>query len=326
MVFEFITSMHPLLFNSIVMFLSLLIVVKAADLLIFGITNYAKKFGISDYLIGFVVLALGTSLPELVSSIMGSLAGSSGVVVGTVLGSGVITITFVLGTMTVVAKKLDVSTKLLGKSKYIILGMVCLPLILVSDGALTRADGIILIGVFMIYIAGLWNKEGTLGRLKKNVKLKHLWKDMAIFLGALVALLLGAKWLVFSSVIISQELGVSAYFIALLVVGLGASIPDLTVELKSLKKGHAAIGFGNVLGGITAEMLLILGLIALVFPFNISGIGLPGLISTIVFFIGGLGIVLFWVRKNVLHRWQGFVLLGWYVLFVVVQIVIEIFM
>lgn len=320
--FGFINAAHSLLFNVIVLIFSLLIVIKAADLLIFGISNYARKFGISDYLIGFLVLAIGTSLPELVSSLIGGSVGSSGVALGTLLGSGVITITFVLGSMTIAAKKLNVKTKLLGKSTYLIWIMMLLPVIMLLDKKISRVDGILLIAVFLAYILGLWKKEGTFGKLKK-AKIKHLWKDVVIFLGALVALLLGARFLVFSSVIISQEIGISSYLIALIVIGLGASLPDLTVELKSLKKGHAGIGFGNVLGGITAEMLLILGIVSVLYPISIANISLAGLIATIIFFLFSMALVIFWVRKQELHRWQGFVLLGIYLVFVAVQILIE---
>ncbi|MBD3361977.1 hypothetical protein GF358_04275 [Candidatus Woesearchaeota archaeon] len=322
--FEFITSAHPLLFNTVVLVFSLLIVIKAADLLILGISNYARKFGISDYLIGFLVLAIGTSLPELVSSLTGGSVGSSGVALGTVLGSCVITVTFVLGAMTVAAKKLDVKTKLLGRSTYLILLMGLLPVIMLLDRKISRLDGVLLVVVFFAYIFGLWRKEGTFGQLKKHVRIKNLWKDVFIFLGALVALLLGARFLVFSSVVISQEIGISSYVIALIVIGLGASLPDLTVELKSLKKGHAGIGFGNVLGGITAEMLLILGVVAIFYPITIIKINIWGLITTLIFFLVSLALVIFWVRKNVLHRWQGIVLLMIYALFVAVQILIEV--
>lgn len=320
--FEFITSAHPLLFNAVVLVLSLLIVVKAADLLTFGISNYARKFGISDYLIGFLVLAIGTSLPELVSSFMGGSIGSSGVALGTILGSGVITITFVLGCMAIAAKKLDVRTKLLGKSTYLIMVMILLPMVMLLDKKISRVDGVLLVVVFFAYIIGLWRKEGTFGKLKK-VKIRHLWKDVFVFLGSLAALLIGARFLVFSSVVISQEIGISSYVIALIVIGLGASLPDLTVELKSIKKGRAGIGFGNVLGGITAEMLLILGLVAVFYPISIANISLAGLVATIIFFLLSMGLVLFWVRKETLFRWQGFVLLGMYLLFVAVQVLIE---
>lgn len=323
---EYITSMNPILFNSIVIALSLAIVIKAADLLIFGISNYARKFGISDYLIGFLVLAIGISLPELISSLMGGSAGSSGIVLGTVLGSGVITITLVLGVMTVAAGKLDVSTKLLGKTKYIMLGMITLPFILATDGQLSRADGIILVSCFTIYAGMLWTKEGTLGRLKKNVKIKQVWQDMFIFLGALVALLLGARWLVFSSVIISQELGISAYIIALLVIGLGTALPDLTVELKALKKGRPAIGFGNILGGITTVMLLVLGITAIFYPIQLTGISITELLITTLFFFASMTLVLYWVRKETLVRKQGIILIGIYLAFVAVQVAIELLM
>lgn len=323
--FEFIASAHPLMFNIAALVLSLLIVIKAADLLTFGISNYARKFGISDYLVGFLVLAIGTSLPALVSSFMGGSVGSSGIVLGTLFGSGVITLTFVLGCTAIAAKKLDVKTRLLGKSTYFIMLMILLPMVMLLDKKISRLDGILLIVVFFAYIAGLWKKEGTFGHLKKHVRIKQLWKDVFVFLGALVALLLGARFLVFSSVVISQEIGISSYVTALIVIGLGASLPDLTVELKALKKGHAGIGFGNILGGITAEMLLILGLVAVFYPVSIAGIGLASLISTIVFFLIGISLVLFWVRKNTLFRWQGFVLLGMYLAFVAVQVLLEIF-
>jgi len=320
--FEFIASAHPLLFNIVVLVLSLLIVIKAADLLILGISNYSRKFGISDYLVGFLVLAVGTSLPELVSSLMGGSVGSSGVALGTILGSGVITITFVLGMMAVFAGRLNVRTKLLGKSTYLIWLMMLLPVVMLLDQKISRVDGVVLIIVFFTYIAGLWKKEGTFGRLKK-ARIKHLWKDIVVFLGALVALLLGARFLVFSSVVISQEVGISSYVIALIVIGLGASLPDLTVELKSLRKGRAGIGFGNVLGGITAEMLLILGIVAIFYPITLAGISILGLVLTVIFFLLSMALVIFWMRKNILHRWQGIVLLGIYLAFIVTQIIIE---
>lgn len=322
---EHIISMHPILFNVIILAFSLLIVIKAADLLIFGISNYARKFGISDYLIGFIVLAIGTALPEMISSLIGGAAGSSGIALGTVFGSCVITITLVLGTMTAAAGTLDVSTKLLGKTKYLLLGLMLLPIILASDGMLSRADGIVLVASFMIYVGMLWTKEGTLGRLKKNVKIKYLWKDMLVFLGALAALLLGARFLVFSSVVISQELGISSYIIALLVIGLGTSLPDLTVALKSVKKKHATIGFGNILGGITAAMLLILGIVSIIYPITLAGIGLISLLLTVIFFVFSMILVLFWVRKNQLVGWQGYTLIGIYLIFTGLQIMIEIF-
>jgi cation:H+ antiporter len=322
--FEFITGVHPLVFNIIVLILSLLIVIKSADLLIFGISNYARKFGISEFLVGFLILAIGTSLPDLVASLMGGMSGSSGIIVGTILGGSVISITFVLGAMVIAAKKLNVKSKLLGKSTYIILVMMLLPIITMLDLKISRVDGFLLILVFFTYIFGLWKKEGTLGKIKKSVKIKFLWKDVLIFLGALVALLLGARFLVSSAVIISQEIGISAYIIALIIICLGTCLPDLTVELKALKKGHSAIGVGNLLGGITSTLLLVLGIVALFYPISLEGINLTSLAIAIGVFLASLALVIFWMRKNTLYRWQGVCLVLIYLAFVAAQIVLEV--
>lgn len=322
--FEFISIVPPLIFNIIVLVLSLLIVIKAADLLIFGISNYSRKFGISEFLVGFLVLAIGTSLPDLVASLMGGIAGSSGIIVGTILGGSVISITFVLGSMVIAAKKLNVKSKLLGKSTYIILVMMLLPIITMLDLKISRVDGFLLILVFCTYIFGLWKKEGTLGRIKKSVKIKFLWKDVLIFLGALVALLLGARFLVSSAVIISQEIGISAYIIALIIICLGTCLPDLTVELKALKKGHAAIGVGNLLGGITSTLLLVLGIVAMIYPISLEGINLISLAIAIGVFLASLALVIFWMRKNTLYKWQGVILVLIYLAFVATQIVLEV--
>ncbi|MBW2968998.1 hypothetical protein KY314_02685 [Candidatus Woesearchaeota archaeon] len=322
--FEFITSANPFLFNAIVLFLSLLIVVKAADLLIFGISNYAHKFGISDFLVGFLVLAIGTSLPDLVASLMGGMAGSSGIIIGTILGGGIVTITFVLGLICIVAGELNMKSRLLGKSVYVILLMLVLPLIMLLDARISRVDGFLLILVFLAYVLGLWKKEGSFGKIKKSVKIVHLWKDVLIFLGALVALLLGAKFLVASAVVISQEMGISSYIIALVVICLGTSLPDLTVELKSLLKGHAGIGVGNLLGGITSSLLLVLGIVSVFYPVSLEGISFLSIAIAGFVFLFSTSLVVFWMRKKVLQRWQGVVLVCIYLAFVASQIVLEI--
>jgi len=308
--------------NFLVLVLSLVFIYLGARYTVESVIELSKILNIGVEIIAASAIALGTSLPELVSSLMGGSVGSSGVALGTILGSGVITITFVLGMMGVFAGRLNVRTKLLGKSTYLIWLMMLLPVVMLLDQKISRVDGVVLIIVFFTYIAGLWKKEGTFGRLKK-ARIKHLWKDIVVFLGALVALLLGARFLVFSSVVISQEVGISSYVIALIVIGLGASLPDLTVELKSLRKGRAGIGFGNVLGGITAEMLLILGIVAIFYPITLAGISILGLVLTVIFFLLSMALVIFWMRKNILHRWQGIVLLGIYLAFIVTQIIIE---
>jgi len=307
--------MDPLLFHFIVVVASLLIVIKSADMLVYGISNYARKLGISDYLIGFLVVSIGTALPELVAAINGALAGQGGIVVGTVLGSNLFKIP-IIGAIIVVARKTKINEKCLGNAPIITLLLTVFPLLLILDGSISRMDGGILLVAFFLYIGKLWKEEGKLGKIKKHVKLGHITKDSLIFIGALMALLLSARWLVFSSIAVSEMLNISPYVIGLLVIGIGASMPEFMVQVKSMVKHHQDIAFGNVLGSIVANSTLVLGLVGLTKPFFIS---FQTVIVTVIFVVVGTLFILFVMEKEQAVLQDGLVLILIYVLFLIFE-------
>ena len=306
---------YPLIFHLIVLTTSLIIVMKAADLLITGAVGFSQKFGLSDYVTGFLIIGIGTSLPELVAALMGNGLGDSGIVFGTVLGSAVVTVTLVLGIEAYVAKTLPIQTKMLGMNRYLVPLLMAFPIILVTDGSLSRADGFVLISIFFVYLYSIWQTEGSIGHLR-NVKLKIVWKDMFIYLGAFVALLLGARFLVFSAIFLSKMFGIPSFLIALFVIGIGASIGDLAVDLKSIRTGHKQLAVGDVLSGLVVEMVFILGIIALVKPIVINP--LP-LVTSAIFGIVPLAGILYVAKKQITRK-HGIVLIGLFGLFALVQL------
>ena len=173
-------NIHPLLFHSIIVLVSLAIVCKSADLLVYGISDYAKKLGVSDYLVGFLIVSIGTALPELVAAITGATLKQGPIVFGTILGSNIFKIPL-LGIIILIGRKLKTTTSI-GSAPITTFFMAILPLILIIDGVLSRADGIILLTAFFIYIIHLWRGEGQLGKIKKTVAIKTIYKDAFIFL------------------------------------------------------------------------------------------------------------------------------------------------
>ncbi len=305
---------NPLLFLIIVIAASLAILLKAADFLVYGITRYAHKLGISDYLIGLLIVALGASLPELVSSIMGSIAGESGIIFGTILGSNIGGLTFVLGIIAIIGKKIKIKVKVLEKTKFVIFGLGILPFVLVFDGTLSRLDGLILIGAFIGYNLYLWKKEGELGTIKKDVKLERIWRDAIIAVIALLAIILAGRWLVFSSIRISEMFSISPYLLAVIVIGIGSQIPDLAVSIRAISKGHQDIAFADILGSMITKSLLFFGIFSLVNPLSID----PALLwSAMVFTALSLGLALFFTRKRQIIRKQGIILLICYAAFII---------
>src|SRR3989344_3352454 len=238
---------HPLVFNVIVLAASLYILYKSADLIVYGISDYAKKLGLSDGIIGLVVVAMAASAPEIISSLSGFLAGSESVGFGAIIGSNMVHAAFALGLVAVIGKRISIEPNIFTKQRLAMWSALMLPFLLALDGVLSRPDGVILLVAFTLYLLNLWRVEGTFGRLKKDVKLKAIWKDVVVFLGCFLALMLSGRWLVFSSVQLSRYFSIPEYFVALTVIGIGTTIPDIAVELRSLSKAHASIGLGDLL-------------------------------------------------------------------------------
>jgi len=309
---------HPVIFYSIMCVLSLIIVLKASDLAIYGISNYARKVGISQFLIGFLVVSIGTSLPELVAAITAAMANQTGMVLGTIIGSNISDLTLVLGVMAIAGRKIKLEHPIVGKAFFQIIALVALPLILVSDGAITRPDGIILLAGFGAYVASLWITEGKLGKMKKQVKLKHLWRDGFVFAGCIVALLLGARWLIYSASQIAAIAGISPYVVGLTIIALGTSLPEVMVEVKSIRKGISALAFGDLIGSIIANATLVLGIVALIRPIVIDPwtIAVSSMVMMATVFLG-----LYFLTKKTITWRQGVLLVGVYVVFFAVQFI-----
>jgi len=311
-------NQHPLLFNSIIAVISLLILAKAADLLVYSISDYAKLLGISEYLIGFIALSIGTALPELTASLTGAFLGSGEIIFGTILGSNLFKIP-ILGFTLLIGTKLVASSKNIGNAPILTLVLSILPVILVIDGYLSRFDGLILLASFIYYLASLWRTEKTLGKMKKNVKLKTLYKDILIFTGSLAALLLSARFLVVSSLHVSNILDISPFIIGIVVIGIGGSMPELTVQLRSIFQNHRELIFGNIFGSIVANSTFVLAIVALIKPFSVS---FSSLILTSIFMVAGLFYSLLVISHGELNWKHGIIMFIFYIIFIILEMIV----
>jgi cation:H+ antiporter len=191
------------------------------------------------------------------------------------------------------------------------------PFLLLIDGILSRLDGFLLVACFFLYVYFLWKKEGKLGKIKKDVLIRNIWKDGLIFSLNLIVLLLSGMFLVFSSVSLARDLGVTPYVISLTAIAIGSSMSDLMVSLKSIKQKHAGVGYGNAIGSSIVKSLLFLGVIALVKPVVFS---FNSIWTIMIFMILLVFMVLFWARKGFITRAQGIILILIYIAFISIQL------
>ncbi len=308
---------HPILMPAIVALASLYILFKSADLIIYGISRYAKKMGLSDAIIGLVVLAIAASSPEIISSLTGFLKGSEEIGFAAILGSNMVHAALALGVLTLLGKKIKIEPNIFTKQRFAMWLALMLPFVLALDGKLTRPDGAVLITAFVIYLLYLWKIEGTFGKIKKNVELKTIWRDVVIFLGCFAALLLAGRWLVESSVKIAHYFSIPEYFVGLTIVGVGSTIPDFAIELKSIFKEHANIGLGDLLGSLIVELLLFFGVLALFKPLTID---LGTALNALIFLAITISLVMWWMNRKTLTWKHGVLLLAIYVLFMAIEI------
>lgn len=316
MAFEFILN-QPLLIHPLIILASLFILFKAADLIIFGISNYAKKLGLSDYLIGLVVVAMAASMPEVIAALTGLLLDDQGVMLGAILGTNMVHLALVTGMLVLIGRKMSVECEILDKSLPLVWGFMLLPFVLMLDGTLSRIDGIILIAVFGVYIVNLWRQEGTLGRIKKDVKLRTLWRDGAVFIGSLIALLLAGMYFVRSTVELSHIAGIPTFFIALTVIAVASALPDFAVGIRAVLGGHQDIGIGDVLGSTLIEFLLFFGVVALVKPLEVD---VAGLLSSFIFLAVASTALMYFIYKKRIDWRHGLFMVALYLAFIGVEL------
>lgn len=320
MAYDVILSFYinqPLLFHITVIVVSMFLLAKASSLTVLGISNYAKKVGISEYFTGLIIVAIAASVPEFLASLSGVVFGEPDVVFATIFGSNLIGLTLVMGIFAVVGKKLIVHEKVFESTKWDIIILTALPFILLADGALRRLDGIILILSYVAYMYILWKRQGETGTLKKNVPLSLIYQDGLIFVLSLVTVFISSTFLVSSSLTIATILQISPFITTLVIIGLGAQVPDLFLGIQAMLKGHSAVALGDIIGSMTTKSLLFLGIFAVIkdLQFSVQNTFFTGamtVLTTILLFI--------FVRDKSITSRQGWYLIILYFFFMAVQL------
>lgn len=258
----------------------LLLVVWGADALVDGASSIARKFGISEFVIGLTIVGMGTSAPEMVVSFIGAIGGNADIAVGNVIGSNIFNTLLILG---LTAMILPMNITSLNLKKDIPINIVITVLLLVlgmnfsifgcGANRLSRVDGLVLLALFCLYMYMSFhfdtpnNNEEEPGETKKTG-----WAILLIVLG-LNGLVVGGKLFVDSAVSIAKMLNVSEKFIAVTILAGGTSMPELATCLVAAVKKKGQLALGNIIGSNVFNILLILGGSALIHPLSLEQIG-----------------------------------------------------
>ena len=285
----------------------LAVIVFSADALVAGAVTIAKRFKISDFVIGAVIVGVGTSFPELVVSSIGAIEGNSDIAIGNIVGSNIFNILGILG-LTALIMPVAVSKENKRFDLPLCIGLSLLTLLLVFNfftggtEGISRIDGLVLLAIFGFF---MWSSLRSNKKEEVTVEMVVTNKQLSIGVGkvflGLGALIVASRFFLDNAILIAKAWGVNEAFIAITLVACGTSLPELAASLVAAAKKNTQLALGNVIGSNIFNLSLILGTASQITPLTSSGITFID--YAVMIFAAIIPLVL--GIKGKLNRWAG---------------------
>ena len=263
----------------IILIVSLVGIVFGADFLVAGAVSIARKFKVSDFVIGAAIVGVGTSMPELVVSFIGAVNGNADVAIGNVVGSNIFNVLGILG-LTAVLFPVAVDRKNMRFEIPLCIGVSVLLTLLVfnffngASATIGRVDGVVLLLLFAFFMWYSFRRDRNEAIVEEPSQedATPLWKAVLKVVGGLALLITSCDFFVDNAVLIAKSFGVNDAFISLTLIACGTSLPELAASLAAAVKKNTQLALGNIVGSNIFNMTLILGLSSQVMPLTSSGI------------------------------------------------------
>lgn len=287
--------------------LGLVLLVKGADFFVKAAATIAQKLGVSEFVIGLTLVAIGTSVPELASSVIAALKEQSGIVIGNVVGSNIANIGLILGIGALIAR-MKTEEEMLKRDGYIMLFAALIFYVFIINGAISRGEALIFLLLYLAYtmflfeakpksnenyafkefiryfiefkylvalgsriFPGINKKENSIPGERRIEELSRagLIRDFIVLGISGFAIVFGANNLVNAAIFFAEFFAIPKTVIGISLVALGTSLPELGVTLSAARQGYGTMAVGNVLGSNIANIFLVIGVSALIFPLSI---------------------------------------------------------
>lgn len=311
-----------MILNILLLIIGLALVVGGANFLTDGAASIAKRFRLSDLVIGLTVLAFGTSAPELTVSLMAALKGSADIAIGNVIGSNIFNILAIVGitalimplTMSNSTIRIEIPLTILSSAVLFFMANDRL-FDMAGENVITRTEGFVLLAfllIFLFYTFNMSKGEESPGQVRQFA----LPLSIIMVIGGLVALVFGGDLFVDNAAMLAGRMGVSESVVAITIVAGGTSLPELVTTLVAAIKKRPGMAIGNIVGSNLFNILLILGVSSSISPIRIQGITVVDygifILSAILLYVFGL----FFGDKTI-KRFEGSILLSLFICYTV---------
>ncbi|GIW33182.1 sodium:calcium antiporter [Meiothermus sp.] len=292
---------------------SLALLLLAARLFTGAAERIGLALGLSGFMVGVIIVGVGTSLPELITGLFSVSQGVSQIVSGNVLGANVSNLLLILGVSTVfsVLRPVYLGEAYIAIDLHFLVGSAFVLGVAMSDGIVGRVEGLCLLAVYGVYVAYLL-KEGSSGP-DGAVRPPIALRDMVQVALSAVGIYFGAEWTVNSLQGLATVLGVPTAIVAVTVLALGTTLPELVVSITAARQGKASLAVGNILGSCVFNALVVVGAGAVYgtvkAPPELTGFALP-------FVVGASLLFYLLVQDRRISSWEGMLFLVMYALFI----------
>jgi len=309
---------------------SCVLIVIAGKVVIDALIRISRFLHWKEFVVAFFTVSLGAVLPELFIGITSALRGLPQLSLGNVFGQNIILFTLAPAICVLMLRHLEMESRTVRAGSTFAILVAILPLILILNGELSRADGLILISCFFLYIFWLFSKKERFSKVydqaEGGISKNYLGflKDLFIILGGLLLIVLFAYLIVNSAKVFSDELSISPLLVGILIIGLGVALPETFLVINLAKRGECWMILGSLMGAVAMSSTLVLGVVALINPIVISGEELSILESARIFLIiSAVFFLLFSRTGNKITLRESLFLLGIYIAFLMFEIFIR---
>lgn len=305
------------------------VLIKSADVTIVGLRRIGRRTHTASFVISALIVAIGTSFPELFVGITSALEKTPSLALGVVIGSNIANIALIGGITAAATGTIFIRGDFLRRDIWIALVAGLAPIILISDSQISRADGVILLAIYVAYATSFFRgRYLEVAREQKGDPFIYRFVRTIIDVGEgnfrdIFRIFIGVSLLLFSADIIvrvskdlAQIANIPVFVIGLVVLAIGTSLPELAFSLRTVEDHEPGMFFGNILGSTIANSTLIIGVASIIEPIRIKAVS-DYSIAAIAFVIVSLVFYFFARSKRRLDRWEGVVLLLIYLAFIV---------
>lgn len=296
-----------------------LLVFVSGSILVRTLETITAFLRMTEFAVGFILVGVSTSLPELFVGIMSAVEKSSALALGTVIGANILNLTIVIGITIVFARRIKIEYKAISQDTWIMVGAAAAPMLLMlGTGVLSRIDGVILLALFLLYSRWLIKKGRAFKKeLKETVKRSTIVISSFLFVISLVLLYFSSKLIVEYGSKLAIGLMLPVIFVGIFFIALGTTVPELVFGLISVRQRHPEFVIGNVVGSVVANSLLVLGVTAIIYPITAN---LFLLVTSAMFMIVVCFLFATFIAGKRLTWQEGVVLIMLYVLFLIVEL------